>query len=155
LSSPDTAAALDWLQAQGVSDAGRWLAEHGGAPLAARDAAQGGDTTERDELLAHLARPDAAAALVVAERLQKAPLARLVAWQQRWLYDLLSLKLGGRVRYFPHQQKAIAALSAQVPAERLQQALRDANGRRAVADHPLSARLFIEQMLLDYARLFG
>jgi DNA polymerase-3 subunit delta' len=37
----------------------------------------------------------------------------------------------------------------------LQQALRDANSRRAVADHPLSARLVIEDMLLDYTRLFA
>ena len=155
LSSPEPAAALAWLEAQGVGQPGRWLAEHGGAPLAALQAAQGGDGAERDELLALLAKPEAGAALVVAERLQKAPLAQLVAWLQRWLYDLLSLKLGGRVRYFPHQQQALAALAARVPAERLQQALRDAGARRAVADHPLSARLFIEHMLVDYTKLFG
>ncbi len=155
LSSPDPAAALQWLQAQGIAQPGRWLAEHGGAPLAALQAAQEGDGGERDALLALLAKPEAGAALVVAERLQKASLAQLVAWLQRWLYDLLSLKLGGRVRYFPHQQQALAALASRISAERLQQALRDAGARRAVAEHPLSARLFIEQMLVDYTKLFG
>ncbi len=154
LTMPDHAAAVQWLARQEVSDPERWLAEQGGAPLLALEAARGESGAERDELLAHLAQPGGAAALVVAERLQKAPLARLVAWQQRWLYDLLSVKLSGRVRYFPHLRKQLAALSEQVSAERLQQALRDASRRRAVADHPLSARLFIEDMLLAYASLF-
>ncbi len=151
---PDPAAALAWLQAEGVNDAAHWLAEQGGAPLAALAAAHGETGAERDELLALLAKPDSALALIVADRLQKAPLSQLVAWLQRWLYDLAALQLGGRVRYFPHHQKSLAALSSRVSAEQLQQALKDAGARRAVADHPLSARLFIEDMLLGYARLF-
>lgn len=154
LAMPEAGTAARWLAAQEVRDPERWLAEQGGAPLAALEAAHGDSGAERDELLAHLAKPGEAAALVVAERLQKVPLARLVAWQQRWLYDLLSLKLSGRVRYFPHSRQQLAALSERVSAEALQEALRDANRRRAVADHPLSARLFLEDMLLAYAGLF-
>ncbi len=154
MATPDRAAATAWLLAEGVKDAERWLAEQGGAPLAALAASQGETGAERDELLNLLAKPDRAMALVVADRLQKAPLALLVAWMQRWLYDLASLQLSGRVRYFPHHQKSLAALASRVSAEQLQQALRDAGARRAVADHPLSARLFIEDMLLAYASLF-
>lgn len=155
LAQPDAAAAIAWLADQDIRDPARWLAEQGGAPLAALDAARGEAGVERDEWLAHLARPGAATALVVAERLQKVPLSQLVTWQQRWLYDLLSLKLAGRVRYFPHLQQPLSVLAERVSAERLQQALRDANRRRAVADHPLSARLFIEDLLLAYASLFS
>ncbi len=155
LSAPDPASALQWLNEQGVPQAERWLAEQGGAPLSALAAAQGADASDRDELLAFLAKPDTGAALIVAERLQKAALAQLVAWQQRWLHDLLSLKLGGRVRYFPHHQQALGRLAARSSAARLQQAAKEAAGRRAVADHPLSARLFIEQMLVDYADHFS
>ena len=154
MATPDPASALAWLNAEGVKDAERWLAEQGGAPLAALAAAQGESGAERDELLALLAKPERALALIVADRLQKAPLPQLVAWLQRWLYDLVSLKLGGRVRYFPHHQKSLATLASRVTAEQLQQALKDAGARRAVADHPLSARLFIEDMLLGYASLF-
>jgi DNA polymerase-3 subunit delta' len=154
LASPDPERALIWLKEQGVDTPERWLAEQGGAPLAALEASLGDTGPEKDALLAHLANPDAVNPLVMAERLQKASLSQLVAWQQRWLYDLLSLKLGGRVRYFPHQQKLLGSLAERVPAERLQQALRDAGARRAVSDHPLSARLFIEHMLLDYSGLF-
>lgn len=154
LGMPAVPAALSWLQTQGVQDADRWLAEQGGAPLAALDASQAELAPERDALLGMLAKPDAVAALAVAERLQKTPLSQLVSWQQRWLYDLFSVKLSATVRYYPRHQKALTALAARVPVARLQQALRDAGGRRAVAEHPLSARLFIEDMLLDYAAIF-
>ncbi len=155
LGMPAPSEALAWLQVQQVADAERWLAEQGGAPLSALAASQDGTAEARDDLLMQLARPDAAGALGVAERLQKTPLALLVAWQQRWLYDLFSCKLSGRVRYYPRHQKALAALAAKVSVSRLQQALRDAGARRAVADHPLSGRLFIEDMLLDYVCIFA
>ena len=155
LSLPSPEEALAWLNAQGVSDAGQRLALQGGAPLAAQAAADDESASDRELLLNLLAKPDASTALSVAERLQKTPVSLLVAWQQRWLYDLFSLKLGGRVRYYPQHQSRLAAIMNRVTSERLQQALRDANGRRAVADHPLSARLFIEDMLLDYSRLFA
>jgi DNA polymerase-3 subunit delta' len=109
---------------------------------------------EKDDWLNQLARPQSINPMAVAERLQKAPLSELVAWQQRWLHDLLSLKLGARVRYFPHQQQSLTQLAARVSAEDLQQAVRDAANRRSISDHPLSARLFIEQMLLEYTALF-
>lgn len=153
LQMPDAEAALAWLKSQEVSNPERWLAEQGGAPLAALAAAEGEFAEAQEEWLSHLARPGSAAALAVAERLQKVALSQLVAWQQRWLYDLLALKLAGRVRYYPHHRKSLEALAAQTSAERLQQALRDAASRRAVSEHPLAARLFIEDMLLDYARL--
>lgn len=153
LQMPAAEAALAWLTSQQVSNPERWLAEQGGAPLAAWAAAEGEFAEAQEEWLSHLARPEAAAALVVAERLQKVALSQLVAWLQRWLYDLLALKLAGRVRYYPHHRKRLEALAAGVSAENLQQALRDAASRRAVSEHPLAARLFIEDMLLDYARL--
>ncbi len=147
--------ALAWLESEEVSDPQRWLAELGGAPLAARDAAKSGAAEGQDEVLAHFARPDRATALSVAERLQKTPLTSLVAWHQRWMYDMLLVKLCDKVRYYPRHQKTLTALAARVSADRLQQALRLAGQRRAVADHPLSARLFIEDMLLEYTQIFS
>ena len=153
LHMPSANAAQGWLEGQGVKDAARWLAEQGGAPLAALTAAEGEFAEAQEEWLGHLAKPDPAAALSVADRLQKVALSQLVAWHQRWLYDLLSIKLAGRLRYYPHHRKSLEALAARLSTDSLQQALRDANSRRAVSEHPLSARLFIEDMLLDYASL--
>jgi DNA polymerase-3 subunit delta' len=154
LSLPSTEDALAWLSDNEVSDAAQWLALHGGAPLAALMGAEDESANERELLLGLLAKPDAAHVLTVAERLQKTPIPSLVAWQQRWLYDLFALKLSGRVRYYPQHQPRLKVIADRLSADRLQQALRDANNRRAVADHSLSARLFIEDMLLAYISLF-
>ena len=150
LPMPDHAAALAWLKEQGVTDADSWLREEGGAPLAALDKANGGSREELDTLLGFLARPNVESALRQAEKLSKTPLSSLVSWQQRWLYDLLSSKLSGTVRYYPRYQKELAALAGNVHTANLLRAIKSANERRAVADHPLSAKLFVEDMLLDY-----
>lgn len=152
LPMPDHAAALAWLKEQGVPDADSWLREEGGAPLAARAQAELGNREELDGLLQFLARPSAESALRSAEKLSKTALSALVSWQQRWLYDLLSVKLSGVVRYYPRYQKELAALAGNVHTANLLQAVKSTNERRAVADHPLSAKLFVEDMLLDYTR---
>ncbi|QNA89043.1 DNA polymerase III subunit delta' [Massilia sp. Dwa41.01b] len=150
LPMPDHAAALAWLAGQGVQDADSWLREEGGAPLAALAQSQGGSREELDTLLQFLARPSVEGALRQAEKLAKGALAPLVAWQQRWLYDLLAMKLAGSLRYYPRYQKELAALAAKVHTANLLRAIKSTNERRAVADHPLSSKLFIEDMLLDY-----
>jgi len=155
LPMPDHAQALAWLEAQGVQDADGWLREQGGAPLAALVQAETGSREELDGLLQVLAQPSVDAALRSADKLSKAPLAALVAWQQRWLYDVFSYKLSGVIRYYPRYQRELAALAGRVHVANLMQAIKSTNERRAVADHPLSAKLFVEDMLLDYTSRCG
>jgi DNA polymerase-3 subunit delta' len=155
LPMPEHAQALAWLEAQGVGDADGWLREQGGAPLAALVQAETGSREELDGLLQVLAQPSVDAALRSADRLSKAPLASLVAWQQRWLYDVFSYKLSGVIRYYPRYQRELAALAGRVHVANLMQAIKSTNERRAVADHPLSPKLFVEDMLLDYTARCG
>ncbi|KQV36812.1 DNA polymerase III subunit delta' [Massilia sp. Root335] len=155
LPMPDHAEALAWLQAQGVDDADGWLREQGGAPLAALAQAEMGSREELDGLLQILAQPSVDAALRSADKLSKAPLASLVAWQQRWLYDVFSYKLSGVIRYYPRYQRELAALAGRVHVADLLQVIKSTNERRAVADHPLSPKLFVEDMLLDYTARCG
>ena len=155
LPMPDHAQALAWLEAQGVQDADGWLREQGGAPLAALVQAETGSREELDGLLQVLAQPSVDAALRSADKLSKAPLAALVAWQQRWLYDVFSYKLSGVIRYYPRYQRELAALAGRVHVAALMQAIKSTNERRAVADHPLSPKLFVEDMLLDYTSRCG
>lgn len=155
LSLPSQEEALAWLSEQGVDDADVWLAEQGGAPLAAHALAQSGVRETMDEFLRLLSSPGVDGALKAAERLQKTPVIDLVSWLQRWLYDVFSLKLAGRIRYYPRYRKELAALADQVQLGAILPALKRLGERRAVADHPLAARLFIEDMLLDYTRLFS
>ena len=155
LPMPDHAEALAWLQAQGVTVADGWLREQGGAPLAALAQAETGSREELDGLLQILAQPSVDAALRSADKLSKAPLASLVAWQQRWLYDVFSYKLSGVIRYYPRYQRELAALAGRVHVADLLQVIKSTNERRAVADHPLSPKLFVEDMLLDYTARCG
>lgn len=150
LPMPSHDEALAWLKEQGVQDADSWLREQGGAPLAALAESESGSREDMEALLHFLATPSVDGALRSAEKLSKAPLSALVAWQQRWLYDVFSLKLSGKIRYYPRYQRELAALAGRVSTGSLNRAIKAAGERRAVADHPLSAKLFVEDMLLEY-----
>jgi DNA polymerase-3 subunit delta' len=147
---PAHAEALAWLKEQGVPDADSWLREQGGSPLAAMAQAETGNREELDSFLQYLAHPSVEGALRTADKLQKVPLSALVSWQQRWLYDLFSYKLAGNIRYYPRYQRELTGLADKIHVSRLMAALKSANERRATSDHPLSPKLFIEDMLLDY-----
>jgi DNA polymerase-3 subunit delta' len=148
---PSHAEALAWLKEQGVPDADSWLREQGGSPLAAMAQAETGNREELDSFLHYLSHPSVEGALRTADKLQKVPLSARVSWQQRWLYDLFSYKLAGNIRYYPRYQRELAGLADKIHVSRLMAALKNANERRATSDHPLSPKLFIEDMLLDYA----
>jgi DNA polymerase-3 subunit delta' len=142
---------LTWLKGEGVQDADSWLSEQGGAPLLAKHQADTGNRDETQALLQLLAHPTIEGALKTAEKLQKAPLSMLVACVQRWLYDVFSCKLAGVIRYYPRHRTELARLAASVPVGLLMGVLKRVSERRAIAEHPLSPKLFIEDMLLDYA----
>jgi DNA polymerase-3 subunit delta' len=144
-----------WLNEQGVANGESWLAQQGGAPLAALKQSQSESREALVDLVRELSRPDMESALRTAEKLQKFPLGQLVACMQRWLYDVFSLKLSGTIRYYPAHRADLARLAERAETPRLMEIIRKLNDRRAVAEHPLSARLFIEDMLLDYVALFS
>ena len=150
LPMPAHGQALTWLNEQGLKDADSWLREQGGAPLAALAQSEGGNRDELDTLLQMLARPSIDVALKTADKLSKTPLVNLVAWQQRWLYDIFSYQQSGIIRYYPRYQKDLAALAATVHTSALLRAIKGANERRIVSTHPLSAKVFVEDMLLEY-----
>jgi DNA polymerase-3 subunit delta' len=154
LALPSQAEALNWLKQQKFDDADVWLAEQGGAPLAALEAAHADGREMLDELLAFLSAPSVESALKTADRLQKAPVVQSVGWTQRWLYDLLSSQMASTVRYYPRRKRELTALAGKLETQSLLAAMKQINERRAIADHPLSAKLFIEDMLLAYAALF-
>lgn len=155
LPMPSREHALAWLNSQDLKDAEISLAQQGGAPLAAMEFAQSGTHEALEELLSQLAKPSLDGAVKTAERLQKTPIAEVVAWQQRWLYDLFSFKLSGRIRYYPKYGKQLGELANTAEPNKLMHALKTANDRRALASHPLSPRLVIEDMLLDYLKIFA
>lgn len=155
LNIPAREEALQWLRAQELSDAEGWLAEQGGAPLAALEASKNDSREAMTLLLQQLAQPAVDEAMKTADALQKTPVSALVGWQQRWLYDVLSAKLSGIIRYYPRYHKDIERLAMRVETAALLGGIKALSERRAIAEHPLAPKLFIEDMLLDYTALFS
>ncbi len=154
LGMPDSADALAWLKSQNVSDAEVWLAQQGGSPLAALEMSQSESRTELDDFLRQLCKPGPESSLKIAEKMQKMDVPTTVSWMQRWLYDIFSCKQTGRIRYYPRYQKELAVLAGRAGSTELLQVIRNTDERQAIASHPLAAKLFIEDMLLDYSALF-
>lgn len=152
---PTRQQSLAWLDSHGVVDAATWLDEQGGAPLAALEQSQVGTRQSLDEFLQVLARPRRDHVLTLAEQIQKMALPTLVSWLQRWVYDLISCRLTATIRYYPRYRNEIVELAARAPIAALFRASATVSQRRAVAEHPLSPKLFIEDMLLDYVDIFS
>ncbi|MGZ8272303.1 MAG: DNA polymerase III subunit delta' [Burkholderiaceae bacterium] len=153
---PPWAEALRWLRDQGVEDAEARLAEAGGAPMGilaedSLDERQRLDPAVRAALLALLARGTSATPAdviaVVPKEIAVGPAIRLF---QRWGWDLLVERVAQRVRYHPGQKRALATLARAVEPARLAGWLTALAEAQAVSEHPLNARLAVEQALLGY-----
>jgi len=147
---PEPAQVLRWLKEQGVERPETALAAAGGAPLAALKAVE----TEADRLgfIEGLQNPRFDP-IALAESVGRVPLWDLVGWLQRWSYDLLLARVAGRIRYNPDQEAVIAATARRCNAAELAGYLRQLAAARALARHPLNAKLFAEDLLLGYQRL--
>jgi len=155
LAMPEREQALLWLQAQGIKDADIWLAQQGGSPLAALEMAQSDSRSDLDEFLRQLSKPSVDSSLKLADKMQKMEVPPTIAWMQRWLYDIFSFKQTGRIRYHPRYEREIKALAVRVDTDSLLKIIKSTNERQAIASHPLSAKLFLEDMLLEYSALFA
>lgn len=153
---PDAQHAEAWLRAAGIADPRDALALAGGYPLLA--ASLIALDAQREQFVAAVAAGSTADPLQLAARWEAwarggsgaVTLAVLVEWLQRWLYDLVAYKLAGRVVYHPRQRQSIAALAQGARVEALIACYNELLRLRRVAEHPLNARLFIEDMLLRY-----
>ena len=152
---PSREAALAWLRGQGIADAEDVLAEAGGAPM---ELAQPDEDDARRlapelksrllELLAkggRLSPPEIVAAVP-----KDTSLGEAIRLFQRWGWDLLAERTAARVRYYPKQQKALAAVARECDLERLLGWLGELANAQATADHPLNTRLAVEGLLMGY-----
>jgi DNA polymerase III subunit delta' len=149
---PAPAQAIPWLKEQGVARPETALAGVGGAPLAALGAMESEEDHSR--FLEGLRDPRFDP-IALAERTQKISLPETVGWLQRWGFDLLLFKIAGQVRYHSSQAKAIAEASGRCEAADIAAFLRRLARARALAQHPLNAKLFVEDLLLQYRELVG
>jgi len=151
LPAPDPETARRWLAQQRVPDADLALAQAGGAPLAALqfDAAY----WHQREMLLKAIGAAGFDALRAAEQLRDSAPALIIALLQKWSFDLAWHKVTGKVRFNPDHSAAIAATAGRLDLVETLRFQRHMVGLQRIAAHPLNARLFIEQLLLDYAGL--
>ncbi|HEX4797872.1 MAG TPA: DNA polymerase III subunit delta' [Burkholderiales bacterium] len=149
---PDPAQVARWLKEQGVKQPEAALASAGGAPLAALKAA--GSESDRLRFIEGLRDPGFDP-IALAETVLRVPPWDLVGWLQRWSYDLLLERVAGRIHYHVDHEGVIADTSRNCEAADISTYLRGLTQARSLARHPLNAKLFVEDLLLQYQRLIA
>lgn len=149
---PDRNQAARWLQDQGIENPESLLALAGGAPLSAMRLSESEPVRRR--LIAQLGDPRFDPVAVTEHCLGAEP-GEVVAWLQRWVYDLLSLRLTGRLRYHLADEQGVRATAARCDPGRAAALLRKLAKARNLAQHPLNPRLFFEDLLIQYHELIA
>lgn len=152
---PSQPAALSWLASKGVSDAEFCLAHAGGSPLLAKEASDATSRTETEVFAKHLAQATNIDPFSAAAHWGREGLLTAVQLLQKWVHDLLSLRLSDAVRYYPAHLAALTALAKRADMRRLLDFQRQLNEARAHATHPLNAELQLEALLLRYSQIFN
>ena len=148
---PERGEALGWLKANNVEEPEIALAQAGFAPLAASELGQG-DFWERRRALTDLLADRSEASSILAATVSAEELPLLCGLLYRWCYDLMSLRLGGRVRYNPDYTKSLRGIADNADVLQLQGLIRDLVSASRALEHPLNARLAIEQLAIRYTR---
>jgi len=152
---PNRDEALAWLRDQGIADAEDALDEAGGAPMELvqvdEDDARRLAPELKSRLLELLAKGGRLSPSdIVAAVPKDTSLADAIRLFQRWGWDLLAERTAARVRYYPKQKKALAAVAHECDLARLLGWLGELARAQATADHPLNARLAVEGLLMGY-----
>lgn len=146
---------LPWLREQGLSDPAPWLAVAGGAPLRALEKAQDGEPAcpaWLETLLRSLAQGGAPEIGPLADSLEAQAPVLWIDYLQRLLVDLSLAAAGAPVRYFPGKTAEITAVAGRASAPRIAEAAKWLVSQRAVAGHPLNAKLFTHAVLQRIAQ---
>jgi DNA polymerase-3 subunit delta' len=158
---PDEAQANAWLSAEGKAEALPLLAMSGNAPLLAVEEFANGRAAVYKELIASVSdsRGDPVALagrweplLGKAGKETGLRMEELVVFMQKWAGDLASHCATGRLRYFPAQAASIARLTGQARLEDVVGLQSDLVKIKRLANHPLNARLVLDDLAARYLR---
>lgn len=150
LSLPDSGSCLAWLEEQGIDDPAPWLAAAGGAPvLALQTALSGEDACPPwiQQLASGLAGARALDLGGLADQLERQGAEQWIHAAQCFFVDVILLASGAPARYYPQLSGVISRFASQAGAASLTETLRWLTQQRAIAGHPLNAKLFIHSAL--------
>ena len=152
LNPPTAPQAAAWLKQNGATHPELALAQAGGAPLLAAELDTDEYWTSRkqflDGLASHTFDP-----LALAEKFATQPIPQIINWLQRWTYDLASLCFQQRLRYNPDCKDALTIAARSADGLEVLRFHRELVRFQRIVNHPLNARLLIEDLLLRYAHL--
>jgi DNA polymerase-3 subunit delta' len=152
---PDAAQARAWLAGQKIAEAELCLALAGGAPLEALRYADNDYLAARRAFLGALADPERLDWLKLAEQGARQDLPSQVDWLQKWVHDLVALRLAGAVRYNPDFGARLRELGERVNLTALLRFGRQLGGVRRHVQHPLNAQLLLESVFSSYKEALG
>ncbi len=150
---PSENQALAWLAEQGVQNAKQQLAYFDGSPIKVfTEQLQFAQLTEIWSLLALGSRlqPHIAAPTLIASSVE----AGIVALQ-KWMYDIVTMRLARQIRYHAAHASALQVLAEKVNLSSLFQLQKKIDALRKLALHPLNHELQMESLLLEYTRIFS
>ncbi|HSO05970.1 MAG TPA: DNA polymerase III subunit delta' [Pelomicrobium sp.] len=150
---PPRAEAEAWLSARGLKEPAEWLADAGGAPLLAEELSAR-PAEHRPVLLKLLANPASIDPPRDGASLERGDLLSIVDWHQKWCCDLLYASMQVPVRYHLPAAAVIRGLASTADAVGLAAHCREMTDFRRLARHPLNPRLFCEDLLGRYRRVF-
>ena len=146
--------ALNWLAAEGVENPEIALAHAGFAPLTAAGLARRGFSRRRRVLNDLLVSRNGDPADLAAE-MDPGELPLVCQLLQRWCYDLLSSRLANRVRYNPDYAEKLRELADNADVNQLRSLIDELVAAARTLEHPLNARLVIEQLAIRYTRMIS
>lgn len=158
---PSIPQALAWLRESGTLHAEDMLAHAGGMPLAARGEAENWERL--DGFYRDLAQLELAGPVTIAARWESwlkenkegesaIDKRTLVIWMQKWVFDLVIMKLSGLAVFHVHKLQEVRSAAGRASIAALIDCYNELLRIKAVSQHPLNPRLFLEDMLSRYAR---
>jgi DNA polymerase-3 subunit delta' len=151
LTLPPRELSLRWLQQQGSKATPATLAFAGDAPLQA--AALPDEEADTRRRLFDLLSQANTSALGLADFCQRLQPGLVVDWMLKWTYDLIALASKCRARYNIDQEKKLNLLAQSMPLLQLLRFYSALSSLRAIAEHPLNARLFFDDLFISYKEI--
>ncbi len=149
LPAPSYEDALGYLKQQHTEQAESLLAFHGGAPLFEHDPAQ---DSMRNELTELLANPRLLSILDYATAFdkQKWPLAVLLDWLHKWLFDITLSQQKIAPLYYPNSRNDLNTIAAKTEPATLFALTDTLKQLTPYGHHTLTVKLHTESLLIDY-----
>jgi len=150
---PTNKQALTWLNERGIQNANEQLIYLDGSPIKVfNEQLQFSKLTEIWRLLAlgNKLQPHVVAPILIASSVESGIVAL-----QKWIYDIVAIRLARQVRYHVMHVTALQALADRVNLSSLFQLQKKIEILRKLTQHPLNHDLQVETLLLEYTRIFS